>query len=104
MHTENPDNGNITKDSRVICVRYAGYYDKKGHDDIVYIAINAYWEDIQIMLPGAPAGAYWTLCADTGDEDGKYYYNRPKPLAYRNKTLKARSVSVFTLAYGAEYG
>ncbi|RKM54064.1 glycogen debranching enzyme GlgX [Butyrivibrio sp. X503] len=104
VHTENPDNGNITKDSRVICIRYAGYYDKKGHDDIVYIAINAYWEDIQIMLPGAPAGSYWTLCADTGDDEGKYYNNRPKPLAFRNKTLKARSVSVFTVAYGAEYG
>ncbi|MBR4832435.1 MAG: glycogen debranching enzyme [Butyrivibrio sp.] len=105
VHTENPDNGNITKDSRVICVRYAGYYDKKGHDDIVYIAINAYWEDIQIMLPNPPAGSFWTLCADTGgDEEGKCYFNRPQPLAWRNKTLKARSVCVFTVAYGAEYG
>ncbi|WP_026514278.1 alpha-amylase family glycosyl hydrolase [Butyrivibrio sp. LB2008] len=105
VHTENPDNGNITKESRVICVRFAGYDEKKGHDDIVYLAINVYWEDIQIMLPNPPAGAYWGLCVDTGgDEDGKYYFNRPKPLTWRNKTLKARSVSVFIASYGVEYG
>ena len=105
VHTENPDNGNITKDSRVICVRFAGFDEKKGHDDIVYLAINAYWEDIQIMLPNPPNGAYWGLCVDTGgDEDGKFYFNRPKPLTWRNKTLKARSVSVFIASYGVEYG
>ncbi|MCR5671062.1 MAG: glycogen debranching protein GlgX [Butyrivibrio sp.] len=104
VHTENPDNGNITKDSKVICVRYAGYINKKGHDDIVYVAINAYWEDIQIMLPNPPEGAYWALCVDTGDETGKYFYNRPRPLTWRNKTITARSVNVFIASYGAEYG
>ena len=104
LHTENPDNHNITGESRVVCVRYAGFYNKKGLDDIVYIAINAYWEDIQIMLPNPPEGTYWALCIDTGDDEGKYFFNRPKPLTWRNKTLKARSVSVFIAANGAEYG
>ena len=104
IHTENPDNGNITKDSKVICVRYAGFIEKKNHDDIVYVAINAYWEDIQIMLPNPPEGAYWSLCVDTGDESGKHFYNRPKPLTWRNRTLKARSVNVFIVSFGAEYG
>ena len=105
VHTENPDNGNITKDSKVICVRFAGFDEKKGRDDIVYLAINAYWEDIQIMLPNPPNGAYWGLCVDTGgDEEGKCYFKRPKPLTWRNKTLKARSVSVFIASYGVEYG
>ena len=104
VHTENPDHGNITKDSRVICVRYAGYIKRKGHDDIVYLAINAYWEDIQMMLPNPPEGAFWALCVDTGDESGKHFYNRPKPMTWRNKTLKARSVNVFIASYGAEYG
>ncbi len=104
VHTENPDHGNITQDSKVICVRYAGYVQKKGHDDIVYLAVNAFWEDVQIMLPNPPEGAYWSLCVDTGDDSGKYFYNRPKPLTWRNKTMKARSVNVFIASYGAEYG
>ncbi len=104
VHTENPDNSNITHDSRVICVRYAGFVNKKGHDDIVYVAINVFWEDIQITLPNPPDGAYWSLCVDTGDEEEKYYFNRPKPLTWRNKTLKSRSVSIFIASYGAEYG
>ena len=70
----------------------------------MYLAVNAYWEDIQIMLPNPPEGAYWSLCVDTGDESGKYFYNRPKPMTWRNKTLKARSVNVFIASYGAEYG
>ena len=91
--------------ARCGCVRFAGFDEKKGHDDIVYLAINAYWEDIQIMLPNPPNGAYWGLCVDTGgDEEGKYFFNRPKPLTWRNKTLKARSVSVFIASYGVEYG
>ncbi|MBO5623651.1 MAG: glycogen debranching enzyme, partial [Butyrivibrio sp.] len=102
--TENPDHGNINNDSKVICVRFAGYIKKKDHDDIVYLAINAYWEDIQITLPNPPEGAFWSLCVDTGDESGKYFYNRPKPLTWRNKTMKARSVNVFIASYGAEYG
>lgn len=104
VHTENPDNGNITKDSKVVCVRYSGFINRKGHDDIVYLAINVYWEDVQIMLPNPPEGAYWALCVDTGDDEGKYFFNRPKPLTWRNKTLKARSVSVFIASFGAEYG
>ena len=104
VHTENPDNGNITQDSKVICVRFAGYSSRMGHDDIVYVAINVYWEDVQIMLPNPPEGAYWALSVDTGDEEKKYFFNRPKPLTWRNKTLTARSVNVFIASFGAEYG
>lgn len=103
VFSENPFNSNITNESRVVCVRFAGYVSAKGHDDIVYIAMNVYWEDAHITLPDPPAGAYWSMCVDTGAADGKYFYNRPKPLTNRSWTLKARSVSVFIVSYGTGY-
>jgi glycogen operon protein len=104
VFTDSPYNTNINDNTKVISVMFAGFIRKKGHDDIVIMSVNSYWEDIQITLPTPPEGAYWTLVVDTAAEDKRYFNNRPKPLSVPNWRMKARSVSVFIAAYGVEYG
>ena len=37
-----------------------------GKEDIVYIAVNAYWENVTVQLPKLPMGYFWKLAVDTG--------------------------------------
>jgi len=104
VHTEDPYNGQITNESKVICIRFSGYIKAKGQDDIVYIVINVFWEDRLITLPDPPEGGFWSLVVNTAAEDGKYYHNRPKPVTQRGWNMKARSVSVFIVSFGTGYG
>ena len=67
-HTQKPWNGDITSETRVICVMYAGYDGDRGMDDIVYVAINVYWEEQKIILPGLSEGWGWQLYACTGQK------------------------------------
>ena len=104
VFTDHPYNTDINDSTKVISIMFAGYIRKKGHDDIVLMSVNVFWEDIQITLPEPPDGAYWTLVVDTAAEDKRYFNNRPKPLSVPNWRLKSRSVSVFIAAYGEGYG
>ena len=46
-------------------VMFAGSYYRNKPDDIVYLAVNTYWEDVEIFLPGLPAGMAWRNIVDT---------------------------------------
>jgi len=46
-------------------IMFAGSYDSKKPDDIVYAAINTYWEEVKITLPELPAGMAWYNVVDT---------------------------------------
>lgn len=88
----------IPQDARVFAVSFAGYDKEKGNDDLVYVAINTYWEDVDITLPDLKTQAVWFLSVNTdGDEDGVYCYPEGKEkLIDGDFCLKARSVAVFT--------
>lgn len=53
IHTHNIDARDVTipRDAHTFAVSFAGYDKTKGADDLIYIAINAYWEDVTITLP-----------------------------------------------------
>ena len=68
VHTQKPWKSDISSDTKVLCVMYAGYDGKKGKDDIVYFAVNVYWEEQEIVLPGLLEGWGWQLYACTGEE------------------------------------
>ena len=55
-------------DTRVIGVMYAGRTLDDKKEDIVYIGINAYWENIEVELPKLPDNLTWKLCVDTFSE------------------------------------
>lgn len=82
----------------MIAVSFAGYDRKKGRDDIVYIALNIFWEDVEITLPTLSTGS-WYLCVNTyGDGAGRYFYQEGEETRIDSKfILRPRSVAVFTV-------
>lgn len=97
-HNVNADQTDIPRDARTFCVSFAGYDKKKGHDDLIYIAVNTFWEDITITLPDLHGRGAWHLNVNTyGDGNGKYCY--PDEEAARidhSFVMRSRSVAVFT--------
>ena len=92
-----PDGG-----TKVLRVIYAGRVevDKRGngHDDLVCLAVNVYWEEQDFWLPSLPGGKVWYVAADTS---GRYLHNfipgqQGMVRIPENKiTISARSVCVF---------
>lgn len=97
-HNVNADKTDIPRDARTFCVSFAGYDKEKGHDDLIYIAVNTFWEDVTITLPDIHGRGAWHLNVNTyGDGNGKYCY--PDEEAARidhSFVMRPRSVAVFT--------
>ncbi|MBR0173330.1 MAG: glycogen debranching protein GlgX [Lachnospiraceae bacterium] len=96
--------GNATQvmsDAHTLCVLFAGYRSRAGQDDIVYLCLNAYWEEKEIKLPGIGTAGVWQLQIDTADEDGNWFRKVPRPVT-GSWHMKPRSVCVFTALYIAE--
>lgn len=68
VHGEMPWHDEITQNSRFLGVLFAEYVPKKEQDDLVYLAINVYWEDIEIQLPPLPGNEKWRICVNTSAE------------------------------------
>lgn len=66
FHTDRRNVSNYSFDTRMVAVMFAGK-NANGEEDIVYIAVNAYWESVTVQLPELPMGYYWKLAVDTGD-------------------------------------
>ena len=82
-------------ESHVIGVMYAGREDKR--DDMVYLAINAYWEDVEFKLPTPPRGKRWKIAFDTYQENS-YIEKNNIYLDSNNKVrIKDRTVMIFTI-------
>ena len=89
---------NIEKEARMLAVSFAGYDSEKGKDDIVYVAVNPYWEDTRIFLPDLQGRETWYLCVNTyGDGEGRYVYPEGEEVRIESEfVMKPRSVAVFT--------
>lgn len=96
-HTTRPWETNITDKTKVIAVMYAGYDVKKHRDDIVYIAVNSYWEEQKVTLPLLPDGYSWKIVADTGAEPG--LAGQEKTVLSREYLMRERSVLVLETEY-----
>ena len=76
---------------------FAGYDETTKKDDIVYMAVNPYWESIKISLPPLPKGLKWKLAVDTADyTKGKFIYEDAKMrMVGKDFLLGSRSVAIF---------
>lgn len=87
----------ITSESKVVCTLFAGHDRTRSRDDIVYLAINPYWESSSICLPELQHGMHWHLAVDTADYANNRFFYEEKDMRMTGGSylLGARSVSVF---------
>ena len=106
VHDLDGDMLSLPPDTRTFSVSFAGYDSKKGQDDIVYISVNTYWEDVKITLPTIKNNFSWHLCVNTyGDGDGNYFYEEGKVVRIeREFIMRPRSVAVFILKSSSGQG
>ena len=89
--------------SHYVGIRFAGYPGKlnRNHPQAVFVAVNAYWEDLDATLPALPEGSgyTWALVADT-------YLERPFDTARErcggSFRISARSVRIYETTLAIE--
>ena len=97
-HNLNAEETDIPRDARTFCVSFAGYDKEKGKDDLIYVAVNTFWEDVTITLPNLHRRGAWHLSVNTyGDGNGQYCYPEGQEVRIdRSFVMRPRSVAVFT--------
>lgn len=75
---------------RYVGVLFAG--TDKGKNDLVYVAANAWWEELEVRLPNLPQNRNWTLAVSSWEETPF----TPFPWNGSRFTIGPRSVMVFT--------
>ena len=100
-HNLNAEETDIPRDARTFCVSFAGYDKEKGKDDLIYVAVNTFWEDVTITLPNLHGRGAWHLSVNTyGDGNGQYCYPEGQEVRIdRSFVMRPRSVAVFTGRY-----
>lgn len=91
FHGVKPWRGQFAAHEHYVGVMFAGQ-EKDKEPDIVYIASNAYWEKLDILLPDLPPSMVWELAADTWEDE-----QNPKEEKVLNSShlfVRERSVTV----------
>ncbi len=98
-HNINAEELNIPRDARTLSVCFAGYDRDKGRDDLVYVSVNTYWQNVHITLPKINAHGNWHLAVNTyGDGHGRYFYPEGQEIRIDGEfVMRPRSVAVFTV-------
>lgn len=69
FHTQKAQCTEITSESTYIGIRFSGRIMETQQEDLVYVAINVFWEEQEIELPTLPGFWQWYVCVDTSEED-----------------------------------
>lgn len=97
-HSIRAEETNIPRDARTLAVSFAGYDREQGRDDIVYVAVNTYWENVEITLPRLYNQEHWYLSVNTyGDGQNRYCYPEGSEIRVDGRfIMRPRTVAVFT--------
>ena len=90
VHDTLPWQTDFNDDSHYIGIMYAGR--TRGKNDLIYLAVNTYWEQLSLTLPELPCRVIWTCVTDTFQENSII---KPRP-SDGHETIGARSVMIFT--------
>lgn len=98
QHGATPWDDNFTQDSKIVCTMFAGHNEKQDLEDIVYLAVNPYWESILIHLPKLPEPLQWHLAVDTSlsDTGGCTFEKEQMSHVGNDYLIGARTVVVLT--------
>lgn len=89
-------NNQYNNDTKVIGVMFSGKYEEgeqTGENDIVYIGINAYWEEMKLELPDFEGKHKWRLVVDTMNEES-FVYDKEIFVDNNKLTIGPRTVIV----------
>ncbi len=81
--------GAFGSDEHYVGVMFTGYERRKG-PEAVYVASNAYWEELEATLPELPQSMRWELAANTWEAE-----QHPGRMESRSFRIPPRSVMVF---------
>ena len=95
VHGLTPDETNLSGDSHVVCVRFAGYNEATQEEDLVYLAINAGWFPVTLTLPELPEHYEWKVAVNTGDPKRQFFHKDLMPDVKSKIFLGERSVIIF---------
>ncbi len=90
FHGVKPWRGQFAEHERYVGVLFAGQEENR-RPEVIYIASNAYWEELQVLLPELPESMAWELVADTWEAEGQ----RKERLDGGTFTIRPRSVMVW---------
>lgn len=94
-HSARPWEDRYEQEDRLVGVMFAGRDEKENRDDLVYLAVNAFWEPQQIELPQLGDGEFWIPSVDTA-RGGASIIKGEEILTERLYVCGPRSVAVFT--------
>lgn len=97
IHGVNPNEPDYGTDSHMICVMFAGYDPEMRREDLVYLAVNTYWEPLSLTLPPfSDKRLSWKIAVNTGDPGQNFFQKEKMPDAKGSILIKERSVIIFS--------
>ena len=88
---------NLSYESRVLGIMLAGRNEADDEDDIIFIAINAYWEKQNMTLPDLPKGLEWRMVANTALPEGSDFAQSIDEMIKVGTKIELESRSVMIL-------
>lgn len=88
FHGTSPWCSQFAEYDRYVAIMFAGQEPGTG-PQVIYVASNAYWEDLDIVLPELPASMCWEVAVDTWNDEQNTY-----SLAGGCITIHSRSVMI----------
>lgn len=100
VHNQYPGNEETGQDTKTLGILYAAYDKKARKEDLVFLAVNAYWEPSEIYLPPLSGEYVWRMTVNTGMPESEqcFFAKGKEPQMEETKAfcMKERSVAVFT--------
>lgn len=93
VHGSKPWSPDMQGDSHYVGVMFAGRKDNDKKDDIVYLAVNTYWESVAIELPELRQGQNWRMEVDTFCEQS---IRQREQYVENHLEIRPRTVMIFT--------
>ncbi len=91
FHGVEPWHEHFEDHERYVGVLFSGWERDTG-PQVIYVASNAYWEELRVNLPHLPASMCWELAADTFEEE---LLPVRKLTSGNSFTIRPRSVMIF---------